>query len=175
MVWCWNEKLELNIATFTYVCNVHINWWPMHACGIWKRWTTLYISCKITILCDTRANASLIICCRCCCYCCHYLGYYSGTAVTETVHRWWHWKCHQNGTFTFGNTITGKCSPKPLLLLLDNRNNCTPCTHNIFLSVSLWDPSAWEKEWKCECKRKWKRQDENTVRYFKVLHQPHNK
>lgn len=35
-------------------------------------------------------------------------------------------------TFTLALAITGKCSLKPLLLLLDNRNNCTPCTHNIF-------------------------------------------
>lgn len=40
----WEAKLH--IATFTYVCSVHMNWWPMHT-WIWQ--TTLCCVCVYLI------------------------------------------------------------------------------------------------------------------------------
>lgn len=142
--------------------------------------TVLYISCKITISCGTRtkriADHLLLLSlslppppllslysrgwrCRCC---------------TITLHCQWYWKYHQNSTFTTGTAVTEKCSPKPLLLLLDNRNNCTPCTHDIFClyRFELHMPGQTKDG---EYKWKWERQDENTIRYFKVLQSATNK
>lgn len=98
-------------------------------------------------------NASPIIC-----YCCRCR--YS-LSVTIALHCQWYWKYHQNSTFTSGIAVTGKCSLKPLLLLLDHRNKCTPCTHDIFCLYRFEPPYAWKRAEKGETERERESTNEN--------------